>query len=95
MQDEQDALEHQPVRTLLTPVSEIRGARLVILPRTRHGITFEACEQAARLAREFVRLPPGRPLISPPRRRHSPRGWAGGRIGCTYALTGIFLKGNI
>ncbi|MGW3742677.1 alpha/beta fold hydrolase [Streptomyces sp. NPDC005146] len=34
--------------------SEIPGARLVILPRTRHGITFEAREQAARLAREFV-----------------------------------------
>ncbi|GGT70774.1 alpha/beta fold hydrolase [Streptomyces sp. NPDC002596] len=34
--------------------SEIPGARLVILPRTRHGITFEAREQAARLARDFV-----------------------------------------
>ncbi|MFI6444421.1 alpha/beta fold hydrolase [Kitasatospora sp. NPDC050543] len=34
--------------------AEIPDARLVILPRTRHGITFEAREPAARLAREFV-----------------------------------------
>lgn len=37
VQDERDALEHLPVRMPLTPVSEIRGAGLVILPRTRHA----------------------------------------------------------